>query len=291
MSRTALTAIATLIAVVGWFVLKDPVYRHLTKTDDLAVEALDYSDPASWLSRPDTAPPGGWETPWGVDLFVVAPRPTQVTGVSVAVVAPLSSEGSFVSEIAKSYSDSEVYAPQLRYPSARIGKRIPDEAIARLSDDVMASLTEYLSEDNRMRGFVLLVPSNLMSATQPALELIENDPSLLERFGGVIVLGKPLDLEIDLACSEAFSGDCAALAGLQMKRGALSFLFPSLPTQTARYELRDEETFADLLKGRMSQLSIWLDEALPKPAEPLGGLETMESIEIAPVRRPGDTED
>ena len=33
----------------------------------------DYAKPEAWALRPAQPPPGGWETPWGIDIFFIHP--------------------------------------------------------------------------------------------------------------------------------------------------------------------------------------------------------------------------
>lgn len=289
--RRALMVVA--VAAILWIGLKDWAYRTIY-TQQAPVEATepDYGQPESWAMRPAEQPAGGWESPWGVDLFVLPPvRRSPHPPGTVNPDHPRSSDetAAFLELLSGSLGDAPVYAPYLRHGSP---VHRDDADFAAMTDaDALSAFELYLEQDNRQRGFVLVAPASMEAPTESMLALFADDADMRQRFGGVVWLGSGAAGLEELDCSDGLIGQC--LIEVPMKSGVPVFqrLKPNLPLPRLKYRLVDPEAAAVSISNRLAFLSDWLDENAPKPAEPFGGFDEMESVEVAPIRRPGDDED
>jgi len=66
--------LAIILLAAAWFGLKDMAMRaYLTQGGPSLPDPLSYTAPEHWATQPETIPPGAWETPWGIDAFIVLP--------------------------------------------------------------------------------------------------------------------------------------------------------------------------------------------------------------------------
>ena len=66
--------IGLLVMFAAWFGLKDIALQFYLSNGALNIpEPLSYETPNAWAVTPEAPPPGAWETPWGVDTFIVLP--------------------------------------------------------------------------------------------------------------------------------------------------------------------------------------------------------------------------
>ncbi|MEO1100233.1 MAG: hypothetical protein AAFW65_00140 [Pseudomonadota bacterium] len=289
--RRALMVVA--VAAILWIGLKDWAYRTIY-TQQTPVEASepDYTSPESWAMRPAEQPAGGWESPWGVDLFVLPPvrRSPHPPGTVPPDHQRSSDEtGAFLELLSGSFGDTPVYAPYLRHGSPV--QRDDSDFAAMTEADAVSAFQSYLELDNRKRGLLLVAPASMKAPTERVLALFTEDPDVRQRFGGVVWLGSDGASLEGLECSDGLVGQC--LIEVPMKSGVPVFqrLKPNLPLPRLKYRLVDPEAAAVSVSNRLTFLSDWLDENAPKPAEPFGGFDEMESVEVAPIRRPGDPVD
>jgi len=284
-----------LIAGVLWFGLKDWGYRTALSqgTPSLPPEA-EYAGSQVWVGFPEATPPGAWETPWGVDLFAVLPPSAAAHRHGLVSAAHDKTRKHFedsLSGLAVPLAGvMPVYAPYYRHASAvHSGKQLAAYRVTTASD-LSGAFNAYLETHSQGRGFILLVSPGMNGAVDGLLETISKDDQLRNRFGGVILLGKDEPGALEASCSDAMEGDCIISAEVRASGNMLSFLTPSLPRRPVRYTLKDGDELAVTLAARAQSLSVWLDANAPKPAEPLGGFDDMEVVEIAPIRNPGDVD-
>lgn len=283
------------ISVLLWFLFKDVAYRNIVAGyDEPASVQLSYLGEEGWALLPVEPPPGAWLDPWGVDLFIV-PSPTGATAGKGLVGA--ANEKVFGEIRLQSHQIEKVlapagpsYSPIYRHPSA--STKASSEQWLTASEDLAMAFERYLFEKNNWRGVLIIAAPGSEPLISPLLERVESDPRLLERFSGVVLLGAdPSAIGRPVNCSIAFEGDCIIQGDVKRQRSFLRPILPNLRRAPATFEFEDGEDLSAKLTQRNTRLSIWLDKNAPKPAEPLGGLEDMEVIEIAPVRRPGETDD
>lgn len=287
--------ILALISVLLWFLFKDVAYRSIVAGyDEPASVQLSYLGEEGWALLPVEPPPGAWLDPWGIDLFII-PSPTSATtgrGLVGAANEKVSAEIRVQShQIEKVLAPAgPSYSPIYRHPSA--STKANDEHWATARDDLAMAFERYLFEKNNWRGVLIVGAPESEPLISPLLERVESDPRLLERFSGVVLLGAgPSAIGRPVNCSIAFEDDCIIQGDVKRQRSFLRSILPNLRRAPAKFEFEDGEDLSAKLTQRNTRLSIWLDKNAPKPAEPLGGLEDMEVIEIAPVRRPGETDD
>ncbi len=286
--RRAIVVVA--VAAILWMGLKDWAYRTFyMQKDPIETSEPVYGALENWALRPVEAPPGAWESPWGVDLFVLppirrAPHPPGV--VSFDHERSRGETEAFLGRLLDVLGDAPVYAPYLRHGSP-VHKESADFA-EMTETDAVAAFRSYLEEDNLKRGFVLIAPPSMTEPVQSVLASFAGDDDVRQRFGGVVWLGPETAGLEDLECSDGLVGQC--LIEVPMKSGVpfLQRLMPNLPRPRLKHHLTDPEAAQVSIANRVAFLSTWLDENAPKPAEPLGGLEEMESVDVAPIRRPGD---
>ncbi|MEO0981769.1 MAG: DUF3089 domain-containing protein [Pseudomonadota bacterium] len=284
---------AALVAVALYFGIKDWAYRSLAmrQSPDPA-PAPDFTLEANWSVQPETQPPGGWERPWGLDVFLLPPP----AGVSNSVgLTPIEDERVRASMDAAVAAFAEpagsagpVYAPYLRHPSAAL----PRDDAAELDDaaraDAIAAFQHYLTRYNRERAIMLVVLPGAESAAEAVIEFINIDSRLTQRFAGVALAAvgeRAPRLRAD--CSELFDNACTFIAAAAAAPRPLGWLSPNLPGRAAALRPADPAALAGEFADRSTSLSVWLDENAPKPAEPLEGFEV---IDVAPIRRPGETD-
>lgn len=286
--------IAAAIFIVGWFALKDSAFTLFLGEATSLPDVPDYYFENVWLDRPEEAPQGGWEEPWGVDLFVIAPPASSPMrkGLIAADHDAIKSEyEEFAAALGLNDRDITIYAPSYRSPSPASEKRRRDEEIKDAQSDMASAMKRYLSTDNRLRGLVILAAPDTEPLLYAALQQVPESEDFRKRFGGVLVpAGKDETRWDDFigSCSPAFDS-CALATSQSAGTGALSWLTPSLPRPSLNYSADDELT--TMIDDRMQSLSTWLDLNAERPAEPFDTWAADEVVDVAPIHRPNQDED
>lgn len=284
-----------IFAVAAWFLLKDIAYRsYIAGKETPGAVTASYLEEDGWAVLPVEPPPGAWITPWGIDFFVIAPPSSVPAGgglISKAVEPATSEMRANVLTIEKAFAlAGPLYSPVYRHPSAATRAAPEDWDVSR--EDIAMAFERYLYSRNNWRGVVLVAAPETQHLAAAVLERVEKDPRLLERFGGIVVIGAPGDLETtEINCSPAMEGHCGIFAEVNKRQALLDYMRPKLHRSALKFEFSEPADLTVTLQERNTKLSLWLDTNAPKPAEPLGGLDEVEVIEIAPVRRPGETDE
>ena len=274
------------VLVLAWFGFKDFVYRSVLQANTPpGIETLNYSEADAWAVRPDDKPPGGWATPWGVDVFLVAP-PTGLSGLPGWIDArrddhrKVFARGLAAVQAAVP-SDVPVYAPHY-HPLSAVEDRDHRKAGSPITG-LTAAFNAYLATDNRDRAVLLAVDERALPYAGEILTRV-TEADLVERFAGLVVFGAT-ELD-DISCSPSLAGACVQTIDMQSHGNPLGVLLPRLPGRIVRRSVVDAGGTAEAISVQAAQVSAWLDENAAKPAEPLGDFET---IEIAPVYSPDET--
>ena len=292
---TRFRLILILVALASWFGLKNIVYQSFFAGDIPAEQtASTYNGDDGWILIPVETPPGAWLDPWGVDVFIVPPP----SGVSAGdgLVGDFH-PGARQELAAHAHQIEKVFAPAgpsysaiYRHPSASATSQTSNWDVSR--EDLVMAFERYLYTKNNMRGILLVSAPGTEDLIPPLLARIDSDPRLLERFSGVVWLQDSQSApQVDINCSPVMAGECSVLGQVTKANGWLSWITPQMPRRSVKFQFAAAEDLAAELTQRNTKLSIWLDENAPKPAEPLGGLEDMEIVEVAPIRRPGETDE
>ena len=240
-----------------------------------APPAPDFTDNDSWLRIPETDLPGGWERPWGVDLIWFSDTPGGYLG---GWNAPINWSATDTQLASMDWLETEdpdqfgIYAPRRRHMSSLTGDEADAKAAAELErEDVFAGLERYLDEFNSSRGIFVGGTGTGLEAALSVIEdrLADADP-YRTLFGGIVVSPSQKDLP------ESFPPwpDC---------EDTITEFPCVLDLRTAA----NSEDAQNKLERTVLKFSGWLDESATKPAAPLP---PMQSIELSPVRRPGETE-
>lgn len=276
-----------LVALLGWLAFKDIVWTvwH-SQTGEPVAEAPDHTQGSGWLLRPENPPPAVWERGWAIDIFMLPARPgygsrgkvidpsldavrTQITERTEALAGPLSGIG-------------PIYVPALRLPSPAI--RDPDWSLAK--SDLTNAFAAYLETDNRGRAILIAVPPGsepLLGALSPPLA--EASKNLKDRMAGLVQYNTDVPANPpDEICGPAIMQQCLISLPVMKAEAPLAILAPNLPNAWPRHEIISPVTARSALTVRRETVLAWLEKNGAREAEPLGGLET---IEVAPIRRPG----
>ena len=292
---TRLRLIIIFAALIAWFGLKNVTYRSFFAGEPPTDQSpATYNKEDGWAVLPVEVPPGAWFEPWGVDVFIVPPPSGASAGAGLVgdfhpdAYMEMAKHGHQIEKVLAPAGPS--YSAVYRHPSASATSQTQDWDVAR--EDLVMAFERYLYTKNNMRGVLLVSAPATQELIPPLLTRIESDPRLLERFSGVVWLQESATApSIDVKCSPAMAGNCSILGAVNNSSGWLSWLAPQLPRRSVHFDFADAEQLSTELTKRNTKLSIWLDENAPKPAEPLGGIEDMEVVEVAPIRRPGETDE
>lgn len=286
--------IAALVILLAWIALKDLIYAGMLGASDSDPQQPDYSYEESWLQRPDDAPPGGWEEPWGVDVFVLPPPQSTPApkGLQPADSDKLRSDyRRFLSQSGLDARDMVIYAPAYRSPSPATTGDERFEEMEEARSDVSAALRRYLSADNRDRGLVILAAPGSEPLLNAVLLVLPDSHQFRERFGGVILPDRKLPSvwrdQIG-TCSPAFDG-CALQTDLAATKPAIGIFIPELPRPKLNYSAGED--FLERVDTRLQALTSWLDLNATKPAEPFDSWAADEVVDVAPIRRPNQDVD
>lgn len=155
-------------AALGAMLFQDALFRMSIKpqgafTQEAAPPRPDYAKAESWALRPSQPPPGGWETPWGIDTFFIPPASAYSNaGWNVAIDNAEALER-LKQRILPNHAGpflqaGPVYAPLYRQASLHSEINVGGEgdgAFALAYDDVLRAFDHYMATDNRHRGIVL----------------------------------------------------------------------------------------------------------------------------------------
>ena len=286
--KKALFALVVLCA--AWFSLKDIALQSYLSTGELNIPAsLLYDTEEAWAVTPEVRPPGAWETPWGVDAFIVLPPananlkhgllPTEDAEVIRDALDALQQMGEAIP------GQTPVYAPFYRAPSpaTKGDDRLAMNALS--SDDLLAAFRHYLDNFNNGRGIMLIVAESSDAYANPLIERLQED-DLVSRFAGLISFGpetSPYGIQ-PLNCADVLGDGCHQKVTTKSKSDFGRLLKPSLSYTAPALNVIDANGVAQAIKTQAENVSVWLDETQPKPAEPFFATEIIQS---SPIYRPG----
>ena len=286
--------IVVLVLLASWIIFKDMAYRSIIGASTDAPAEPDYFNAEAWLDRPAELPPGGWETPWGVDLFLIAPpvsRPAPA-GLLGATSEELHSEyEEFAEGTGADLISETVYAPAYRSPSPASSAAKWEEQAEVGASDVKRAFKRYLSNDNRDRGLIIVAAPGAEGILDVILQDVPESPDFRQRFGGVVVptgQSSPALAESVGTCSAAFD-TCVQELAIDASASPWRFIFPGL--RKPELEYKAEEDVPAAIQVRAEALSQWLDLNAVKPAEPFDTWAADEVVDVAPIRRPNQDED
>lgn len=123
----------------------------------------DYSKPESWALKPAQEPPGGWEKPWGVDIYFVHSTSAYTGDDWNANIGDKDSASRLLDHILPNQAGpflqaGPVYAPRYRqaalYSEVTVGGE-GDGAFLVAYNDVLAAFDAYIKTDSHDRGIIL----------------------------------------------------------------------------------------------------------------------------------------
>lgn len=278
---------ALVVTLLGWMAFKDMVWTSWVSRGGAPVaRAPDPTQAGVWLVRPASPPPAVWERGWGIDVFMLPPRPSlaadgpvistsqdnlreQLTARTEALADPLAGIG-------------PIYVPSLRLPSP--ATHDPDWTLAQR--DLETAFAAYLETNNRGRAVLVAVPPGsepLLGAL--AIPIAEAPQKLKQRMAGLVHYSAdgPVAPPEEI-CGPAIAQQCLVEIPVIQAKSPLAILAPRLPNASPAYEIASPVTARSALTVRRETVLAWLEKNGAREAEPLGGLET---IEVAPIRRPG----
>ena len=293
--RRILIALGVLaVLVIGWIAVKDSLYGSWLGQSGVSPDLPDYSLEQAWLKRPAEQPPGGWETPWGVDLLVISPpvtTPAPKGLLEAGAETQVIDFERFAEQIGLEGTDLAVYAPGYRSPSPALSKSRWRSSLTTSADDVRAAVSRYLSSNNRERAVIILAGPDTGPLLEAALEALPDDEAFRRRFGGVVLAedmtGGVWDAKVG-NCSEGVES-CVVPSSLSTSKPARRLFLPSL--SRSRLVFSAEDDFVPMLQDRAASLSTWLDSNAPKPAEPFNSWAADEVVDVVPIRRPNSDQD
>ena len=251
-------AIAVGLGVWAWRTLISP-------PPYIEVEPLSYTDYASWAVIPKENPPAVWTNGWAVDVFLVDST-SELKGRSGKQLDKREQNARLQGRMLEDglQAVGPVYAPLYRADAK--------------SDDLARAFLIYLKKHNRGRALVIASDTPLPEAL---LNEIQQEPDLMERFGGFYRLGNQSqsvtlteqpDQSIDSYCpAHLVESNACVQDVVTTRKSGFAVLSPDSPL---------DDSAATFLG--------WLEANASPMAEPLGDLE---EVEIVDIRRPGDTDE
>ncbi|MEO0884127.1 MAG: DUF3089 domain-containing protein [Pseudomonadota bacterium] len=276
------------LLLVAWFGLKDVVYTtSLQANTPASATPLDYSDVESWAAFPDTRPPGAWEKPWGVDVFLIGP-PTGIASGPGLVDARSEEHQEKFDESITTLSRAlprgvPIYAPHYHAPSAADTPGQVNEIVAQ---GIQAAFDQYFANENRDRAILLAIDERALPYSETITTELTSD-TLAERFAGRVVFGILRDQSPPITCNPSLGTACDQAVDMQSHGNPFGFVLPRLPGRVVRRSPIDPDGTAEAIRVQAEQVSTWLDTFGPKPAEPLGSIQ---EVAIVPIRRPGEVD-
>ncbi|MEM7662572.1 MAG: hypothetical protein AAF292_10010 [Pseudomonadota bacterium] len=280
--------IGAAVLLIAWFGLKDFVYRSvLTANTPASAEPLDYSDVDSWAAFPEMRPPGAWETPWGVDVFLIGPPTGIASGqglVDARGEAHREKFDSSITELSRALPRGvPIYAPHYHSPSA---VHPAGDMADIVSTELGAAFEQYLTEQNRDRAVLLAIDERALSYAQDiATSIASQSEDGYEKLAGLVIFGESTGLAAPENCNSSLETACEQTVEMQTTGNPLSFLAPRLPGRINARRVVDPDGTAEAIRVQAEQVSAWLDANGAKPAEPLGSIQ---EVAIVPIRRPGE---
>ena len=124
----------------------------------------DYAKDDSWAARPETAPPGAWETPWGVDVFFIHPTTYYSSRhwnapIDHAASADRVTQSALPNHAGPFGRAGELYAPRYRQATLLTELNFGDDARRALElayTDITQAFSHYLEHDNQGRAIMLV---------------------------------------------------------------------------------------------------------------------------------------
>lgn len=293
--------IGLLIAVLGWMLLKDPAFdRFARPASDDSPAAPDYSQGDAWLYKPDEQPPGAWETPWGVDVFLLLPAPHAGSDSAALSIEAFRTAGNELNAaIIEAFSDiAPVYAPAYRAVAPATFRYGDDSAEVREAEalavaDVKDALATYLSADNQFRAVMFVAYADAVTLLPELEARVRATPGLENRIVGYLAVKAPSITAqtepVEYACMEGVERPCLFSTTYEPSLPLSRFVLPQYPVRALPSpDAPVAENTLDRLRLRLEAASTWLDTFATKPAPPLP---PMEAIEIAPIKRPGENDE
>lgn len=287
MSRLLL---ALLLIIALWFGLKDWGYRMLLSQGSPAVAAApDYGTREAWLLHPVELPDPVWEAGWAVDVFFVpAPGAAPLGHGTVAAASPAMQDD--VARASAAMLDSlgaagPVFAPAYRVASPASAA---DGLTAESLDDIRAAFAHYLDARNNGRAVLIATAPGMAAPVAEAIApRLGDDLLLADRLAGHVAFVTG-DAPEGLACSPAPGLECPLVVPVSAQRGWSGLVAPHLRRQSVVYSLEEPDAAATEIADHAAAVLAWLNDNAPMLAEPLEGFD---SIEVAPIRRPGEVDD
>lgn len=284
---------ALILAGTAWFGLKDIAYQAYMASGAVQTPpAPNYAEPEAWAAQPETLPPGAWATPWGIDAFLVLAPANTPRKHGLLAVDDADALNETLANLQKLNaaipSQTPVYAPLYRAPSAASKGATLAQIRPLASADLMGAFEFYLAQANQGRGIMLIVSEGSAAYAEPLLERLQSE-ALSSRFAGLISIGPavPRFKEQDLTCAAILKKACHQHVETQGVFSPLSFLLPRLARTAPELNVIDAPGVATAIRVQAETVSLWLDETQPKPAEPFFATQI---IETAPIYRPGADE-
>jgi|GEM_PF-1392677 len=282
--------LAIIILAAAWFGLKDMALRaYLTQGAPSLPDALSYTAPEHWATQPETVPPGAWETPWGIDAFIVLP-PTGLNHKHGLVPADNEDAVRDTLRALQKLSpaipgDTPAYAPFYRAPSRVNTPELATQMAAQASADILTAFELYLQEANQGRGILLIRAQSAAAYTGPLLERLQQE-NLSNRFAGLISFGPEgkNTPDTELVCADILGGACHQNVETSTSFSPIRLFTPNTGARVPELNVIDATGVAEAIKVQAANVSVWLDETQPKLAEPFF---TTTVIETAPIFRPG----
>lgn len=283
--------ILTVVVLLAWFGLKNvALSKYLSSGPALLPPQLSYSEPDHWATRPEATPAGAWETPWGIDAFIVLPPPSiaHKHGLIPADDAE-SVEATLQTLITISDAipgETPSYAPFSRAPASANKGDVARQMKLLAEEDLLKAFEAYLATVNQGRGVMLIIVEPAGNYSHALLDRLQAE-DLVDRFAGLVSLvpeGTSLPLQT-LQCSDALKGACHQQINTKSEFQPGRIFLPSVPGPARISEVYDASGVAEAIKVQAEAVSAWLDENEPKPAEPFGFSQV---IEAAPIYRPGE---
>ena len=243
---------------------------------------------SGWIMAPATPPPGGWESPWGIDVFLLPGRVSSEKNLDAWLTSADDASipsGNLTSPLLEGDAGTILYVPRLRTLTVRALEgvdRADDLALLRDFEALQAeyALDSYLAAAALERGLILAGDGMGVDAVLRLRSAIlqgdfsdnaRDDVPLEDRFIGTIIDALPSDVSPDVPfCTGVnLAPDCVV----------------SWPQVQRLLGGEMEADIHDYLSARMSEAGARLDANVRKPAPPLPAFET---IELAPIARPGE---
>ncbi len=284
MSRLLL---ALLLIVALWFGLKDWSYRMLLSQGSPAMApAPDYGTRDAWLLHPIELPAAVWDSGWAVDVFFVPAPGAAPLGHGMIAAADPAMQDDVIRASAEMLDSlgaaGPVFAPAYRLASpASAANGLTAESL----EDIRVAFSDYLDARNNGRAVLIATaPGMAAPVAQAIAPRLDDDLLLAERVAGHVAF-VTRDTPQALACSPAPGLDCPLLVKVSAQRGWSGLVAPRLMRQPVAYRLADPEETSAQIAAHTAAVLAWLNDNAPMLAEPLEGFD---SIEVAPIRRPGE---